>query len=255
MKEKFGRNLGILLSVWILVIHTILFFFFRESPELWYGQLFRFAFLPVQLLFTSVLVYNYIRIKELRQKRKNMSLQLNLFFTEIGNGILVFLKKIDNNIEEIESILQGTRKHDDNFFDRVEMKIMRYQSEINIQSIYSTELLNFLLDKIELIHNFMTNPLLIENESFGNLLWTIYRFLEEYKFNIDSGYQDNKKTTYTFDMLKKIEDQLLREWIKYLIDLKTFYPDRFSYAILNSPFDFMRKKILNSSKKQINKKG
>lgn len=248
MKEKWERNLAILFIFWIVILHGILWIVLKDDKNLWYNQIFRFAFLPVQLLFTTVLVNSFIKVREKRQKLKLMSLQQNIFFTELGNGILKYLKKVDTNLEKIQKLLTDTKIQDDAFFNYFETHVSSYEGNINANAIYSQELLNYLVSKIELLHSFMRNPLLVENNSFANLLWSIYHFIEEFKFNSESGYEGKQKSTSEIlHLFKDIEEKLLREWVKYLINLRSFYPERFSYAILHSPFDFMRKKILNDS--------
>jgi len=104
--------------------------------------------------------------------------------------------------------------------------------ELNEKAIISigTELAN----KRDFLVKLIENPVLLEHETFTELLMAIFHLVEEMNYRTETLSEDDIR--HLTKDVKRAYDIIVLEWIQYLIYLKNDYPYLYSSAVAVNPF-------------------
>jgi len=116
-------------------------------------------------------------------------------------------------------------------------RIRNYRSGLDIHKIDLKELRDFLLAKRTLLISLLENPILMEHESFTDLLWAIFHFCDELSHRKDFVNLPESDKAHLAGDMRRAYLHLIRQWLLYMINLKKKYPYLFSLALRTNPFD------------------
>jgi len=165
-----------------------------------------------------------------------MNMFIGLFFSEIGVKLLSIFSSADLNINKIRHELMIKAEWADSDFLKSKKKLKYYEYIIDQQLVSFKDLQSYLFEKRGLIISLLENPILLEHESFTELIRAIFHLAEELsyrkKFNLpDADIEHLKK-----DIIR-VYSILINQWIDYIKYLKDYYPYLFSLAMRTNPFD------------------
>jgi voltage-gated potassium channel len=175
------------------------------------------------------------REKQARLEKLNMV--IGVFFSEVGTKLLIIFSEHDPHLAGIKSDLMIRTDWTDRDFARVQRKLKEYDYGIEIRKIDLRTLRDFLVEKRSFMVGLMENPVLLEHESFTELLHAVFHLTEElwYREHIDR-LPDTDKAHLAGD-INRVYVQLVYQWIDYMEHLKDNYPYLFSLAMRMNPFD------------------
>ena len=109
--------------------------------------------------------------------------------------------------------------------------------EVDSMSGDLNEIKEFLIGNRDFMLRLLENPLLLEHESFTDLLWAVFHLTEELANRPTlSGLPEADYGHLAGDM-GRAYGRLVREWIGYMDHLRQNYPYLFSLALRTNPFD------------------
>jgi len=174
------------------------------------------------------------RENEVRKQKRNMV--AGLFFSELGNKLMLHFCSMDSRLEDMRKDLLFTNDWTDDRFAAVGQRLKAHSFDVTVQSGSLEELRNLLQAKGPLLLRLLENPLLLEHESFTELLRAVFHLREELLHR--NAFQSLPETDYAHlaGDIKRAYRLLVLEWLGYLGHLKKYYPYLFSLALRTNPF-------------------
>jgi len=96
---------------------------------------------------------------------------------------------------------------------------------------------SYLIEKRDFLLRMLENPILLEHESFTELLQAVFHLTEEMQCRENLGNLPPSDYNHLAGDIKRAYGQLVYQWIDYIEYLKSNYPYLFSLAIRTNPFD------------------
>jgi hypothetical protein len=175
------------------------------------------------------------REKQVRFEKLNMV--IGTFFSEVGRQLLADFSRFDPQVEGIRKTLIITKDWLEHDFTRSRKILKTYNYAISIQN-YDLEILrSFLFQKRDFLLRLLENPILLEHESFTQLLQTVFHVTEELSYRDNLSQIPDTDRAHLAGDIKRSYAMLVQQWLQYMQYLKDNYPYLFSLAIRTNPFD------------------
>ncbi len=191
------------------------------------------TFLEVVAGITQVMLRR--RDRELRGEKLNMI--LGLFFSEIGTKLLRILAQGDREPTAIVEVLSTIGTWEDDRFDRECRAFEGHPFNVDITRVDLEETRGLLQEKADFLLRLLENPILLEHESFTELLRATFHLRDELLNRDDLHALPVADLKHLTGDLERIYQQLSTHWILYMKHLFTHYPYLFSLAKRTNPFD------------------
>jgi hypothetical protein len=175
------------------------------------------------------------REKQARLEKLNMV--IGVFFSEVGTKLLIMFSDHDPRLDSVKSDLMIGTDWTDQDFVRVQRKLKDYDYGVEIQKIDLKALRDILVEKRNFMIGLMENPVLLEHESFTELLHAVFHLTEELWYREDIDRLPDTDKAHLGGDIKRVYVQLVYQWIDYMEHLKDNYPYLFSLAMRMNPFD------------------
>jgi hypothetical protein len=191
------------------------------------------TFLEVIAGITQVMLKR--RDKELRVEKLNMI--LGLFFSEIGTKLLKTLSDADPDPSSLVEVFAAIGEWEEQKFKNELNGASQHTYRVDVGGVDLEGLREFLERKGDLLLRLLENPMLLEHESFTELLRAIFHLRDELLNRDDfRTLPDADQKHLTGDMVR-IYKQLSSHWLLYMRYLRANYPYLFSLARRTNPFD------------------
>src|SRR4030043_47432 len=175
------------------------------------------------------------REKQVRMEKLNMV--IGVFFSEVGTQLIRDFADYDPNFDEVRKGLIVTEKWTHQDFLTVSRHLRVSDFKIEIQNVDLQPLAAFLIGKRDFLVRLLENPILLEHESFTNLLRAVFHLVEELDFRDDLRRLPPSDKTHIGGGVKRGEHTLVGPWAGSLRQLQENYPYLFSLAMRTNPFD------------------
>ncbi len=228
---------GIGLIVLAALLHYIHFMVFGEvSPLLSFlGK--KIAFVPLEVLFITLIFHRLLGMHERSMLKKKMNMLSGAFFSEIGSdliGVLHRAASIDPEQAQKVAVRNTWTKKD---FDRATREIPGMKINIKTDTSILNELRELLTAKRQYLILLLGNPNLLEHESFSDMLWAAFHLSDELSRRPDLESLPQSDLDHLGNDARRVYVQLLLEWFSHLAHLKKAYPYLFSLEMRTNPFD------------------
>jgi voltage-gated potassium channel len=174
------------------------------------------------------------RENEVRKQKLNMV--AGLFFSELGNKLMLLFCSMDSRLEDMRKDLLFTNDWTDVDFSRVAQHLEAHSFDVTVQGGTLEELRNLLEEKGPLLLRLLENPILLERESFTELLRAVFHLRDELLHRHDLQTLPETDHSHLAGDIKRAYRLLVLEWLGYLGHLKKYYPYLFSLALRTNPF-------------------
>jgi hypothetical protein len=115
------------------------------------------------------------------------------------------------------------------------LKNFQYGIEVSKPDLASLK--DFLLDRRDFMVRLLENPILLDHESFTDLLRAVFHLTEELAYREDPMQIPNTDRAHIAGDMKRAYHLLVHQWLEYMEYLKINYPYLFSLAMRTNPFD------------------
>ncbi len=224
----------------VLIFSSFFFYFlnyltFHDTTFIEKYILVQLGFLPISVLLVSIVLNSLMVRKERRERMEKLNIVIGSFFAEIGKDLLRYLSKYDERIENLMHHIESLRKNVEDF-PSLKRAVEGRKYKIVIERMNLYEFRKYLLDNKEFVVNLLDNPVIIEHETFTDLLWNLLYVTERLKRTIDFENmcpEDRKSLKMDMERLYRL---LAYEWVSYVHYLRGNYPHIFLYEINSNPF-------------------
>ena len=174
------------------------------------------AFLPLNVLFVTLLLDSLLNQREKKSKLNKLNMVIGAFFSEVGTSLLAYLEIFDSRSEDISRELIKINTW--NKKDYASFKKNMAKHEINIELSYENEaeIKSFLLSKRDFLLRLLENPNLLEHETFTELLWAVFHMTEELACRTSFENQPDTDLRHIKGDFKRAYILLIKEWYPIL---------------------------------------
>lgn len=229
----FGLSLFLLSAVLYLVHYAI----FRNTYYIFNYLIGHIAFLPIHVLLVTLVIHQLLKVREKKAMLKKMNMVIGAFFSEVGTRLLNSFSDFDLHYDKIRKNLIITNDWSETEFSDARNSLKGYDYKIDSQKGDLESLKNFLIDRRDFLLGLLKNPILLEHESFTDLLWAVFHLTEELAHRSDVKQLSVTDYAHLSGDIKRAYVLLISEWLAYMKHLKDNYPYLFSLAIRINPFD------------------
>jgi hypothetical protein len=229
--------LGSTLVVSSVIAYLVHYVLFRDSRHIFLYLIGDLAFLPVQVLFVTLIVDGLLSKREKTALLKKLNMVIGIFFNELGTPLLHSLASFDRGIGGIRQSLVPTQQWSGKDFTSARERFARYDPVVECEGGPLEELRSYLDGKRSFLLTLMENPNLLEHESFTDLLWAVFHLAQELDARKDLRGLPETDSAHLSGDIQRAYRMLLAEWLSYMRHLKEDYPYLYSLAARTNPFD------------------
>lgn len=218
-------------------LYTLHYYIFHDAHHIWIYFLGDVAFLPVEVLLVTMILHQMLEIRDRRKKLEKLNMVIGTFFSSMGTDLLAYLSDHDPHLDEIRSDLVISSDWSDEEFQTLETRLKTYSFSVAGTTIDLSGMKTFLAEKEDLLLRLLENPVMLEHESFTELLRAIFHLTEELTKRTDFTLLPPSDTEHLLGDIRRVYSLLVDAWLDYMNYLKNNYPYLFSLAMRTNPFD------------------
>ena len=230
-----------ILSALLLFLSAVLYFahflIFRDSRHIFIYLLGDVAFLPVEVLFVTLIINQLLSSRDKRIKLKKLNMVIGTFFSEVGSQLLQRFLKFAKNEPELARLVMHTRQWADRDFARLLRQLPDFAYVIDIHGGDLPGLKTHLCAQRGFLLSLLGNANLLEHDKFTDLLWAVFHLTDELEHRREFGHLPAVDLEHLAQDLRRAFALLTLEWLAYMRHLRHDYPYLFSLAIRTNPFD------------------
>lgn len=236
--KKFKSHffLGILLVCISAAVYIIQLSIFHDEHDTFFYMLQDLAFVPISVLLVTFILERLIASKEKKSKLEKMNMVIGAFYSEVGTNLIKYCTKYDKGYKDNKCSLHFSNGWTSKDFDQAAIFIKNKTFQIDLKLYSVEELKSFLLIKRNFMLNLLGNPVLLEHDTFTDLLWSIFHITDEFLFRKDLTNLSDEDYSHLSIDLERVYSLLIYEWIFYVKHIKTNYPYLFSLSLRENPF-------------------
>lgn len=175
------------------------------------------------------------REKWIRMKKLNML--IGVFFSEVGNHLIRLFVASDPHAEEIRKALEINDHWTPSDFQNISRHLKKFNYSVEISKTHLQSLKGLLTSQRDFLVRLLENPVLMEHESFTDLLQATFHLTEELAYREDLDQLPESDRNHLKGDVVRVYHLLIQEWIVYMEYLKGNYPYLFSLAMRINPFN------------------
>ncbi|KNZ42610.1 hypothetical protein [Acetobacterium bakii] len=232
---------GILIAIAFIalsaIMYTLHFFIFGDAHHIFIYLLGDLAFLPVDVLLVALIFHKVIDDRDKQEKLKKINMVLSVFFSEIGVDLMKLFAQNDKNLVKLKPalLIRPTWNSKDYKNSIRIIKNSDYNLDLSEHSL--TDIKEFLSSNRDFLLKILENPILLEHESFTDLILALFHVEQELSSRKDvSQLNANDRAHLVLD-IERVYKLLFYEWLLYMNHLRKTYPFLYSYAVRTNPFD------------------
>lgn len=191
------------------------------------------TFLGVIANFTEIMLAK----REIESRMEKLNMIIGLFYSEVGLELLSRFSRYDPNFDTIRPGLIITENWTNKEFIKAGKESVKHDFGVDVLQVDFYALKDFLTVKRDFLLRLLENPVLLEHQSFTDMLRALFHLTEELAYR--SSFDDMPKpdANHLAGDIKRVYHLMVAEWITYMKYLKNNYPFLFSLAVRTNPFN------------------
>lgn len=220
---------GISFAIQILIFH-------RPSDTLFYS-LQDLGFAWINVLLVTLVIDQLLHRRELASLQHKLNMVISAFFNEAGLTLLHYLSRFDSHVAQIKEITKREGHWTARQFQEARKRLEAYDYSIDCQCADLNELRELVASKRQFFVQLLTNPNLLEHESFTELLWAISHLAQELTYREDLDNLSEKDYHHLEEDMRRVYILLTYQWVLYSWHLQHDNPYLYEYVRDRSPFE------------------
>lgn len=238
LKTQLLIGLGlILLSIALHYVHVLIF---KDAHHTMIFLVADIAFVPLEVFFVTMVLDKILEKREKAHMVEKINMLIRLFYTKLGQELLNMFVETDNSVEEVRNRCQVNLETYEMDFRSAKEAIMDHKHRVDIKAIDLGHLKTMLDEQESLLVNMISSPVLIEYDSFSDLLLSLFHLREELnmkKISVDQSKMKPHQLDHIRVDINRAYRHLALEWVDYMMYLKDHYPFLYVTAIMKNPYD------------------
>jgi voltage-gated potassium channel len=175
--------------------------------------------------------------RETESRMDKLNMVIGVFFSEVGLGLLSKFSGFDPAFDKFRSELMVSGKWSDKEFEKAGKNALKHDYLVDMSLVDFADLVAFCSSKRDFLVRLLENPVLLEHQSFTDLLRAVFHLAEELSYRKSFVGVPQADINHLGGDIKRAYHLLVSEWIIYMKYLKNNYPFLFSLAVRLNPFD------------------
>jgi hypothetical protein len=230
---RFGLAL-VLLSVSLYLVHYSLF---QDAQHLILWTTTSIAFLPISVLFVTVIINRLLVRRETRLIMEKLNMLIGSFFSVIGTPLLRHCVDWDPRAEDLRERIRPTLDCSEKEFRRMRKGLEERTYTIQVRREELEGLLQLLTEKSDLLMRLLENPQLLEHTDFTDLLRAVFHLFDELTNRDELAELPDSDHEHLTGDIERVYGLIVREWLSYMRYLGVHYPFLYSFAVRTNPFE------------------
>ena len=237
VKLNWEAKLAIVLVAMSVGIYTCKFLVLKNPNDTANYIFNALGFLPINVLLVTIVLNKLLVIRARRERMQKITMVIGTFFSEVGNELIKTVSSGDPEIGRLQESLAFGREWNEKEFAAIRSRVAAYPFTVDTASIDREALFLLLSSRRDFLLRLLENPVLLEHESFTDLLRAVFHLTEELRHR--RGIADLPDTDYAHlsGDIKRVYERLVLQWIDYMEYLDTSYPYLYSLEMRTNPFD------------------
>lgn len=219
------------------VLYLLHFAIFHDSRHIFIYMLGDLAFLPLEVLLVTIVIDRLLNNREKKLAMEKLNMVIGAFFSEIGTDLLKNLSSFDAKCSEKQEVLNIDGEWTEDDFIEVRNELSKHEPDIKSRNGNLDELKALLVEHRDFMVRLIENPLLLEHESFTDLLWAVFHLTEELDGRESCDVLPAADYQHLSVDMARVYRAIIFEWLNYMDHLRQNYPYLFSLAMRLNPFD------------------
>jgi hypothetical protein len=236
-KINWEMQFGISLVIISIVLYLIHFAVFNDLHHIALWSLTSLAFLPVSVLFVTLLINKILIRREKEMRLEKLNIIIGTFYSKVGTELLRMIINWDPNISKIKKELDKSEMGSIIKIDKLSELLNQYSYDIDIEKVEFVDLRNYLNEKNDFLLRLLENPMTLEHESFTKLLRAVFHLSEELEARLDLTSLPQRDYLHLANDIKRAYNLIVIEWLDYMKYLEENFPYLFSFSIRTIPFN------------------
>jgi hypothetical protein len=236
-KHRWLILFGLALVAISVVVYLIDYAIFRDGRHLFMFMLHDLAFVPIEVLFVTLIIHRLLQNHEKLAMLGKMNMAVGAFYTEVGTQLLRLFARLEQVGSGGRDELRMDAGWPPDRFDELAGKLAAETFQPRISPEDLSGMRDLLVKKKSFLLGLLQNPNLLEHESFTDLLWSVLHLAEELESRESFTGLPASDLQHLAGDVRRARSILLVEWIRYMKHLRTQYPYLFSLAVRRNPFD------------------
>ncbi len=170
-------------------------------------------------------------------RRQKLHTVLGLFMSEMGNWVLQHFAAMDPASDRLHQILQVKGSWKEETYATARAHLQSHPFSIVAAAKPLEELRRMLLAKGRDLLRLLENPVLLENETFTELLRALFHLREELLHRTELDQLPESDLAHLAGDMRRVYSSMVLQWLDYVQHLQHHYPYLFSLAVRINPFD------------------
>jgi len=208
------------------------------NPEITINYIFNsLGFLPINVLIVTLIINQLLAMRSKREKMEKLNMVIGTFFSEVGTGLLATLSDHDPDLDDVRGDLIIRDDWTDAEFDALKKEMEAFNFSIAMPPAGLESLRGWLVERRSFLIRLLENPVLLEHESFTDLLRAVFHLTEELDRRPSFDSLPDADLDHLAGDITRVYERLTLEWLNYMQYLRRTYPYLFSLAMRTNPFD------------------
>jgi hypothetical protein len=228
-----------------LLLYTLHFLWFRDMHHIMLWSLTSLAFLPISALVVTLLINRVLSARDKALRLEKLNMLIGLFFSNIGNELLTRCSNADPNDTDLRTHFGSSKNWVTLQSKQAQSILAKHDFKITVTPQDLIALKEFLTPRMDGLVRLMENPNLLEHERFTQLLRAVFHLAEELSYRDELENIPLADVNHIAGDIKRVHLHLCREWIHYMIHLRTNFPFLFSLAVRMNPLDSAARAVIS----------
>lgn len=230
-------SLGLILIGLSIVIYFVQYLFFHNSHNIFVDFLSALAFMPLQVLFVTLILETLLNERERDALKKKLNMVIGVFYSEVGRELLRLLAQSDPDNSAFREKLLKDNEWSNKDFLRFREWLGQYGYNLKMEGGELVTIKDFILSKRNFMLRLLENPNLLEHETFSEILWAVFHLGEELGARENLNQLNQTDLEHLVNDVRRVYNWLILDWLEYMKHLRDHYPFLFSFAVRTNPFD------------------
>lgn len=225
---------------WIMVLvssvlYGIDFLIFGRAGEIGFSMLGNLAFLPVYVLFVTLMIEQILKRRERESLRQKLNMVVGVFFSEVGVPLLKSCREFVRESPELMGLLKVSTQWQTADYQRCLAYLKQHEIHVDSRNGNLAALREFIVSRRSFMLGLLENQNLLEHGEFTDLIWAVFHLLEELQARHSLTDLPPNDLDHLSGDIKRAYSNLLRVWVVYMQHLQRDYPYLFSLAVRLNP--------------------
>lgn len=175
--------------------------------------------------------------REMESRMQKLNMVIGVFFSEVGLGLMQIFSRYDPEFDIIRPGLMVNANWTEKDFQKAIKEARAHDYGAKIEHVDFPVLKSHLMERRDFLVRLLENPVLLEHQTFTDLLRAVFHLTEELAYRQDFENIPKPDLNHLAVDIKRSYHYIVGEWLVYMRFLKNNYPFLFSLALRLNPFD------------------